>query len=356
MKTKIIFFLFVIAGLYACEEDPVENIYTGFSKGSGVFISCEGNFMYGNASLSFYDKQRKKVFNRIYFARNGVPLGDIAQSLASDGSRLFIVVNNSGKVVATDLQTVEQTGIIKDLVSPRYIHVISKEKAYISDLYAKGITIFNPGTLIKSGFISLPDGKKNSSGHSTESFVQVNADIFVSCWSYNDQIMVIDSKTDAVIDSIKVPFQPKKMVTDCHNKIWLFNDGDYGQGSDDSGKPSLVRIDPESRSVEKIMIWNLQNKYLQDIRTNPAKDTLYIIAGDLYKMGVSSNVLPGSKPFIEAGKHVFYSLGVDPSSGEIYVADVIDYSQDAMIYRFSAAGLPIDSFRVGINPGDFLFY
>jgi hypothetical protein len=356
MNTRILLLALSIAGLIACNDEPADPDSVSFTKGSGVFISCEGNFMYGNASLSFYDKENKKAYNEIFSARNKVPLGDIAQSLSSDGKNLFIVVNNSGKVVATDLRTMEQAGIIRDLISPRYIYFINSGKAYISDLYAKGITIFNPIDFSKSGFISLPAGKKNSTGHATEYFIQVNGHVFVSCWSYDNQIMVIDPKNDVVIDSITVPYQPKKMVLDRNNKIWVINDGDYGQGNDEFGKPSLVKIDPVSRKIETRMIWNLRNNYLQDIRTNPGKDSLYIIAGDLYKMSVYSTSLPQDPPFIKAGRHVFYSLGVDPGSGEIYLADAIDFSQAAMLYRYSRAGHPVDSFRVGVNPGDYLFY
>lgn len=355
MNARILLFTLLTAGVISCSDEPVDTGNLNFTKGSGIFISCEGNFMYGNASLSFYDKEKKQVYNSVFPFRNGVPLGDIAQSLASDGEHLFIVLNNSGKIIVTDLLTMEQTGNIDGLISPRYILFVNNEKAYISDLYAKGITMFKPVTLKKTGFISLPAGKKNSLGHSTEFFVQVNNLVFVSCWSYDNQIMVIDPLYDAVIDSITVPYQPKKMVLDCNNKIWVINDGDYGQGSDDAGKPSLVRIDPVSRKIDTKIIWKYKNGYLMDIRTNPAKDTLYIVAGNLYKMAVSVTSLPEDIPFIKAGKHVFYSLGVDPVTGEIYLADVIDYSQAAMVYRYSRAGLPVDSFRVGVNPGDYLF-
>ena len=49
----------------------------------------------------------------------------------------------------------------------------------------------------------------------------------------------------------------------------------------------------------------------------------------------------------------YYGLTVDPSSGEVYVADAIDYQQQGKIYRYSASGEEIDEFYVGIIPGAF---
>ncbi|HKI90073.1 MAG TPA: hypothetical protein VKA38_13675, partial [Draconibacterium sp.] len=64
--------------------------------------------------------------------------------------------------------------------------------------------------------------------------------------------------------------------------------------------------------------------------------------------------LPDSS-FISMENKLFYSLGVNPENNEIYVSDAIDYTQNAVIYRYSQQGILIDSFLVDINPSDFLF-
>jgi hypothetical protein len=71
-------------------------------------------------------------------------------------------------------------------------------------------------------------------------------------------------------------------------------------------------------------------------------------------MAVTNDNLPGS-PFIGSGNRMFYSIGIDPRTNEIYIADVIDWSQNGEILRFSQSGILIDSFKVGVNPADFLF-
>lgn len=354
MRKYIFLLILFIPVLYSCEKEPVDIIYADFEGKNGVFISCEGNFMYGNASLSFYDKENKVVYNNVFSGRNRAPLGDVAHSLASDGTHLYIVVNNSGKIVAVDPKTLEFRKSVTGLVSPRYIHFINSTKAYISDLYARRITIFNPSTFEKTGFIDVSDGKTGSTKHPTETFARVGNRIFVSCWAFDNQILVINPESDTVIDSIRVPMQPRKMVVDINHKLWVQCDGNFVGTLNGTEMPALVRIDPETLTVEQIFRWDTAIEYAGDLQINPTKDSLYIVKGDLYKMEVNARRLP-EMPLLLARKRLFFSMGVDPHNGDIYLTDAIDYMQNAMIYRYSANGSVIDSFRVGINPGNFLF-
>ena len=69
-------------------------------------------------------------------------------------------------------------------------------------------------------------------------------------------------------------------------------------------------------------------------------------------MDVLDEQLP-TRPFLRHNNTIYYGLTIDPATGDVYIADAIDYQQQGKIYRYSAAGKLIDEFYTGIIPGAF---
>lgn len=347
MIRKIPHIILLILFVWSCSKEPVETVFFHLNTEKGVFISCEGNFMYGNASLSFYNPDNKSVQNQLFYARNNAPLGDVAQSLTLFGNTLFVVVNNSGKIYAIDPESGDFKGVISGLISPRNIHIVSENKAYVSDLYAHHITIFNPVTFKIIGQIDLTEN------HTSEQMVQVGQYVYTTSWSYSEYLLKIDTETDEMIDELKVPYQPNNLVVDKNEKIWILSNGDVEGIAGELLQPALTRIDPLTFTVEQVYRFKEDSKP-SGLEINDTRDTLYFINNGIYKMNISQKSLSDSA-FISAENKLFYSLGVNQENNEIYVSDAIDYTQNAIIYRYSQMGMLIDSFLVDINPSDFLF-
>ena len=315
----------------------------------GLFIICEGNFQYGNATLSFYNPASEEVQNEIFFRANGMKLGDVAQSRTIYDNKGWIVVNNSHVIFAIDTDTYTEIGRIENLTSPRYIHFISDHKAYVSQIWDNRIYIVDPSTYSVTGYITVPDMAVSTA--STEQMVQVGKYIFCNCWSYQNSIIKIDTETDEVVDRLSIGIQPNSLVVDKYNHLWTITDGGYENSPIGYEVPALYCIDADSFRVLKAFNFSLGDAP-SEIQINGEGDTLYWINDDIWKMPVDAEYLP-AEPFIPFRKTKFYGLTVNPVSEEVYVADAIDYSQQGMIYRYSHEGLLLDSFYVGVTPGAF---
>ena len=173
---------------------------------------------------------------------------------------------------------------------------------------------------------------------------------------------MIDTRTDEVTDSILLDsWQPKDMQIDARGKLWVITDGGYNTEHEGFGDniPHLYRIDAETLAIEQDQPLDADNASVAMALSNDGH-TLYLINNDIYRMDVTDSHLP-VRPFIKAPtdangtRHKLYSISVDPASGDLYVADAVDYSQAGTMYRYKADGTLIHKFRVGINPNGCAF-
>ena len=341
--------LLLLAGATACMKWDYGNVKELNLSGKGMFITNEGNFQYGNASLSYYNPEDKSIENEIFYRANAMKLGDVAQSMTIRDGIGWLVVNNSHAIFAIDIVSCKEIGRITNLTSPRYIHFLSDEKAYVSQLWDNRIFIVNPKNCTITGHIECPDMTMEQG--STEQMVQYGKYLFVNCWSYQNRILKIDTETDTVVDELKTGIQPTSLVLDRYNKLWCVTDGGYEGSPYGYERPSLYKIDAESFTIEKQFHFNFGDSP-SEIQINGTKDRIYWINDDIWEMSVTAETLP-PKPFIPAEGTIYYGLTVDPYNGDVYIADAIDYQQQGMIHRYSSNAQLIDSFYVGIIPGAF---
>jgi len=323
----------------------------------GLFIINEGNFTYGNASLSYYDPDRKEVLQDVFYMANALPLGDVAHSMTIRDSLGYVVVNNSGRIYIVDTRSFEYVGKITGLTSPRYMHFISDSKAYVSDLYARSIAIVNPLTREITGSIPVSNGSSEYYQHPTEQMLQYDKYVFTNCWSFDNKILIIDSDQDRVVDSIEVLKQPNSMVLDKYHSLWVLTDGGFEESPYGYEAPGLLRIKSGSREVEIVHRFRAGEKP-SELKINGGGDTLFFINHHIYSCSIANSDGPElfiSSPYDGMGSGGFYSLEVDSASSHIYVADAVDHMQRGNIYRYNPYGHLMDSFSAGITPGAFCF-
>ena len=72
----------------------LEESFNTSASGEGLFICNEGNFQYGNATLSYYDPKAKKVENEIFYRAN-----------AARNVKFNVSIKNSAATAASWLTT-----------------------------------------------------------------------------------------------------------------------------------------------------------------------------------------------------------------------------------------------------------
>ena len=346
---KYVLQLLLLAGATACMEWDYGTQEEFNLPEHGLFITNEGNFQYGNATLSFYDPVSKNVENELFYRANAMKLGDVAQSMVIRDGVGWVVVNNSHVIFAIDINTGREIGRITNLTSPRYIHFLSDEKAYVTQIWDNRIFIVNPSTFEITGYIPVPDMTMEQG--STEQMVQWGKYVFVNCWSYQNRILKIDTEKDAVVDELEVGIQPTSLAMDKNNKLWSVTDGGYEGSPYGYEAPSLYRIDAESFEIEKEFKFSFGDAP-SEVQLNGTRDKIYWINDDIWEMDVNADKVPVA-PFLKSMGTIYYGLTVDPANGDVYIADAIDYQQQGMILRYSPQGEELDKFYVGIIPGAF---
>lgn len=327
------------------KDDPgpvVEKINGIIPSGSGLFILNEGNFSAGNGSLSFYSYDSAKIYNNIFSGANNRPLGDVPNSMVISSDKAYIVVNNSGKIEVINKNTIMSLQTISGLNSPRNIILIDSLKAYVSSLYSTKITILNPETGSVSGYIEL--------GRSSEAMIMKGEKAYISCWSSGNEIMIINTISDQVVDSIEVGREPESMALDRNYNLWVLCTGGYtGEYN-----AELDLINTTNDEVERRLVFPSGTSYPSSLRMNKTGDTIYYIDSDIWKMSIGSASLP-DQPFIRSSGRLYYKIGTDPVSGEVFVTNAVDYQQQGYLLRFSANGSLIDSLKAEIIPGALCF-
>ncbi len=321
------------------------------SSASGVFIVCEGMFQFGNASLSYYDPAAKRVENEVFYRANAMRLGDVAQSATMHNGLCWVAVNNSHVIFAIDPTTFREVGRIVGVTSPRYVHFVSDEKAYVTQIWDNRILIVNPRTYAITGHIECPNMEAESG--STEQMVQVGDYLYVVCWSYQNRLLKIDTRTDRVVDELTVGIQPNSIVCDAKGRLWVLTDGGYRGSVYGEEAPSLLCINIDNGRFEVERRFQLRmGSRASELQIDGSGRRIYWLADDVWSMSVDDVQLP-VRPHIESRSTIYYGLSVSPLNGDIYIADAIDHQQSGMIYRYSSDGILLDKFYVGVTPGAF---
>lgn len=335
--------LIILFGTACVKDKPREPIKTiaNISSQNKVLVVNEGNFGWGNASISLIDTESGVVVEDYYKQQNNnTAIGDVCQSIVKFQSHYYISVNNSNKIIEVNTSDFKKTAVISGFQSPRYILPITHSKAYVSDLYANSIQVIDLNTKSISKQIPCYGW--------TEQMVMLYGKVFVSNIKTN-YCYVIDASTDVITDSIFVGEGANSLGFDKYDKLWVMVGGNNTNGA----LARLVKINPTNLQIESSFAFNTADSP-NNLCFNKTLDTLYFLNKGIWQMPVISNQLPSSA-WVNQGTKVYYGLAVNPKDYRIYVSDAIDYVQKSKIEVYTVHGNMIKSFNAGIISSRFLF-
>jgi len=346
MKTQLILTLYslLIILLSSCDDkpNPKDDIIIPTAVKGAVWIANEGNFQFGNASLTILDFEKNELYQNVFEKKNGRKLGDVFQSISLINDMAYLVVNNSQKIEVCNPATFVSSATIAGFSSPRFILNINDNKAYVSEYYANAIRIVNLRSNTIIGSIAMTGWGEEMVLNGEKAYItNVN----------NQYVLVVNTVTDRIEDSILVGVFPSSIKKDIMGNIWVLCKGNPAKNE----KPSLHKIDPISQQLARTMVLSNLPGEATELELNSEKNRLYWIAKNIYTLS-AIDTTDNVKELVNGQDKNFYGLGVNPVNNELYVSNAKDFVQRSTIMRYGSNGEFKGEFFGGIITSHFFFY
>lgn len=322
----------------SCKKEENKTVVTENYK--GTLIVNEGGFGKSNGSIGLY-KPGSDTYVDAYQTANGIPLGDVVQSISAINNSFYIVVNGSNKIEVVNQSNFKNTATIM-ASSPRYVHKINSKKAYISHLYKNEVSVLNLETNKIDATIDIK--------HWSEHFGQIDSIIYIG--TNSTKVMMINANTDQVIDSIEIGKGLGKIQQLSTTKIAILSTGetDFGSGAVlVNGKVVIVSNTP-AKIVSTV---NLSSgSYGGAMCYNSGSEKTYVALGGSVIYEISGTTATDWTTLTGTS---IYGLGLDNATGNIYVTDAKDYSSNGTVSIINSSKAIIKTLTAGIIPNAVLF-
>ncbi len=349
VKKWTAFSLFILIIATSCRKkdltDP--NIKTPTAK-YDVWVVNEGSFGSGLGNITAYNSPDGDLLTNPVEEANGTALGDVAQSAYVVGDEIWVVINNSNKILILDPYTFKIKDNINNIKTPKFACVFGD--------------FFYVGSLFSDEFYQIGiDSRDVQTYHASASGVtdvqELSGKIYMAVSdSSNSHLYYFDPNTSNIEDVADLGTRAPIDIEAIGDELWVLS-GNSWLGIDYSlssmaadGKIRNYVLPPgEYKSIEAYggALYILANSY---VSTNPING--------IYEVNTNQTTgIVGLDPKVgmPSGVSTFYSFGIDPSTGNFYASDAKSYTINGDAYVFDPVGRALTKFEVGIVPGFFMF-
>ena len=210
---KLILLLFISLVFTCSSDDEPASIEFNNSK-SFVFVACEGNFGASNGAIYYISNS-----GDISSVEN---VGDVVQSLEVYNDKLFVIINNSHKIIAYDINenglSLPGIEISTNESSPREM-VIINNSLYFTNWNSNDVKKLDLFNYVVSDFTSF-DGKPESIIYENEKLfvaIQMNED-----YSDSNKIYQIGVESGLIEKQWNVGYGPTSIIKN-NNQVYVAN-------------------------------------------------------------------------------------------------------------------------------------
>jgi hypothetical protein len=299
---------------------------------STLFIVSEGNYGKNNAELDGYSLKKDSLSKDIIN-----PLGDIANDIQIFGKRMYVLLENSNKILNVNPDSIADRTSIQFTagVTPFKMARVSPSEVWVTEFTGNHIDIMNLNSNSLVSSISVDTGLTDIGILGGKAFICTNA----------NKLEVIDVQTRQVLSNKYLNDYPSQVITDsAHNAVIVLTSG---SSTKDPGK--IFWIDPATYNTTFSLAIDTLT-YVNSIV--PAGSKAFILYGD--KVGALDLAAKSMTTLIAKG---YYKGLYDATTNQLILGDAKDYSSPGVVDIYDAtSGQLLKSIPSGIIPGHFVIY
>lgn len=341
IKNFIYFALFgaLSAGFVSCSDDNNHGEEPAVPTTVGYYILNRGNYSANNSNIAYYDEATQKLTTDYYKLKNSnKDLGSDAEQIFQYGSKIYISVTSSNKIVVLDLEG-NQVGeltpmnLVGQPMNPRCFTAMNGD-VYVSYFYGSAIGVIDTTTITEKNVIDLGVTAAGASRY-PEQLTVANGKIYVALSEYGKgkTVGVVDPSAGKLTKEIEVVINPCNLQAGKDGNVYVISLGDYGDI-----KNTLQVISKDDK------VTTLGNGSKMTV----VGDYLYVVYAQwgepvpsFFKYDASSSKLVTDKliPYVSTLTDA-NSIDVDPIEGNIYVSNA-PYGETASMYVFDKEGTQV---------------
>ena len=318
---------------------------------SSVLMLNSGSYKGNNANLALFNLETNTLTADVFKTTNGNELGDTGQDIIRYGSKIYVAVYSSNRLLVLD-QTMK---LIKEInpknennepLSPRHF-AVSNGAVYISYYTGHSVAKLDTASLEIEGSIAV--------GRYPEGLAVTNGKLYVANSGgldypvYGETVSVVDLASFTKEKDITVALNPTNVAVDDQGDVYVISMGNYG-----SVPNTLQRINVTSGTVEAIGHATNMTTYNNKLYTYYAQWGAPTPEYKTFNMTTEEWEATSYIADPSVMTNAPYAISIDPF-GSVYIA-TSDYKTTGTLFVFDTKGDKSNEFDTnGINPINWIY-